>query len=392
MKYSSDIQKIIDAVPHSGDQPIDWDGLGKTKLKSVFEKMASTPQNPEYHSEGDVLTHTKLVCQRLVEQEEYSNASDRDRTALFIAGLLHDIGKIACTRLEDGKWVSPHHALTGGVMAREFLWKELGLCGTSEAQQLREEICALVKYHSFPPYAIDDAESERKMLKIASNGQLIKGFSVRKLCILERADALGRICEDSEEQLNKTECCLMLAEEMGCADTPYPFPSPFAQRSYMSSRSGSKDSAPFNPSYGQVILLSGLPGTGKDTWISRNCPQLPVISLDAIRAQLKVLPTDNQSPVIAEAHERARAFLRSKQSFVWNATNITSLLRSKQISLFEQYNASVKTVFLETDWSTQLKRNRSRKAEVPERVIEKMLSKLELPESFECETVTWETV
>ena len=85
---------------------------------------------------------------------------------------------------------------------------------------------------------------------------------------------------------------------------------------------------------------------------------------------------------MAIAHERAREYLRKKQPFVWNATNITAQTRNMQISLFEGYGASVETVFLETAWNEQMLRNQSREAEVSVMVIEKMLSKLTLPERY----------
>ena len=37
------------------------------------------------------------------------------------------------------------------------------------------------------------------------------------------------------------------------------------------------------------------------------------------------------------AKEQARKYLRAKQSFIWNATNLTEQMRSKLISLFEDY-------------------------------------------------------
>ena len=43
-----------------------------------------------------------------------------------------------------------------------------------------------------------------------------------------------------------------------------------------------------------VTIMSGLPGSGKDTWLARNRPDLPVVSLDDIRGELGVEPTDNQ--------------------------------------------------------------------------------------------------
>ena len=135
--------------------------------------------------------------------------------------------------------------------------------------------------------------------------------------------------------------------------------------------------------------MSGLPGTGKDTWIQENCPDLPMISLDEIRKELKISPTDNQSKVVEIARERARELLRKKQTFVWNATNLSPMVRKKQIKLFTQYQASVKIVYLETDWQEQLRRNGSRKDAVPEVAICYMMEELVLPEAKEAQRVEW---
>lgn len=83
----------------------------------------------------------------------------------------------------------------------------------------------------------------------------------------------------------------------------------------------------------QVTWLCGLPGSGKDTWLSRNRSELPVVSLDDIRGELDVDPTDNQGEVVQLARERCREFLRSKTSFAFNATNILKLTRGRWIDL-----------------------------------------------------------
>ena len=109
-----------------------------------------------------------------------------------------------------------------------------------------------------------------------------------------------------------------------------------------------------------MTLLSGLPGTGKDTWIAQHCPEADVISLDAIRKELGVSPRESQNRVLDRAREQARELLRQKQPFVWNATSLTPELRRKSVELFEAYQASVRIVFLETGWEEGLRRNRER--------------------------------
>ena len=119
---------------------------------------------------------------------------------------------------------------------------------------------------------------------------------------------------------------------------------------------------------------------------------IPVISLDDIRRANKIPPTAEQGKVANLAREQAKEYLRRHQSFVWNATNITTQMRESLVSLFETYHAHVRIVYLETDWNTLLDRNHSREEVVPQPVIEKMLGKLVLPEAYETSKVEWLSV
>lgn len=64
--------------------------------------------------------------------------------------------------------------------------------------------------------------------------------------------------------------------------------------------------------------MSALPGTGKDFFIKKNYPNVPVISLDNIRRENKISPTDKKGngQVIQMAKEQARVFLRKKETFI----------------------------------------------------------------------------
>ena len=149
-----------------------------------------------------------------------------------------------------------------------------------------------------------------------------------------------------------------------------------------------KDEDLYDDTWGEVILMCGLPGTGKDTWIRENHPGLPTVSLDDLRRESGVKPGDNQGRVVQAAKERAKAYLRAKQPFVWNATCLTPL-RAQQIELFERYGARVRIVYLETNWAKNLRRNAGRTDAVPEDIIDRMLEKLEPPGQAEAQAVEW---
>ncbi len=385
---SQKLNSLLALLPQE-DGKIDWTKLENSEFGIFFDAMAKTPQEPEWHGEGDVLTHTKMVVEQMVGLDEYKNSGAEDKLILFLTALLHDIAKPKRTKIEDGRIVSVGHAVKGAVMAREFLWKVIGLAGNEEERNVRESISFLIRYHAFPSYAAKKSNAERRMLEIGANGNLCKGFSLLKLYVLEKADVLGRISADKDEQLDALEYFKMLGEDLGCFREPYAFTSPFSQRAYFKGKTDWQGDSLFDSTWGEVILLSGLPGTGKDTFIENNFSNLPVVSLDAIRRRLKIDPKDPQGAVIATAQEEAKEYLRKKQPFVWNATNVTSQTRGKEIDLFERYDARVRTIFLETEWTENLTRNSSRTNSVPTVEIEKMLSKLETPEVKECQSVEW---
>lgn len=371
---------------------IDWAAVEATGLGTYTSAMRDTPQNPFYHGEGELWTHTRMACEALASLEPFRSLHEDQRQILFLAMLLHDIGKIRCTRMDAGHWISPNHSAVGAGMARQTLWLDHGLCGTLVSQTFRETVCTLIRYHSVPAHAIDDPDGVRRLRAIAAAGELLPGFSLRLLCLLAESDALGRQCADRQDMIAKVQLCGELAQETGCYDGPYPFPSACTRFAYLSGRNVLPKSALYDDTWGPVVMLSGLPGTGKDTWISRHCPDLPQISLDQIRGELGISPEENQIPVVRQAQKQAREFLRQRKPFVWNATDLSPMIRQKQLSLFHSYGASVRIIFLETIWEEQLRRNRNRTAAVPEKVLTRMLEDLIPPALTEAREILWHCV
>ena len=385
------MEDLLYLVSHATKQNINWNGI-EAALSSFVIPMSRTEQNPAFHAEGDVWTHTKMVCENLTKLDAFRVLLEDQQQAVFLAALLHDIGKIPTTRWEDDKWTSPNHTLVGSKMARQFLWQELGMCGTPEKQQLRETVCNLIRYHSFPPHAIDDPDGKRKLLDIAANGENCPIFTIELLSVLCEADALGRVCEDELDRLHMVEqvqLCREFAKENSCYSGPFLFPSDHTKYSYLARKDIPPEVELYDDTWGEVILMSGLPGTGKDTWFKEHYPELAMISLDEIRKEMKISPTENQSKVVEIARERARELLRKKQPFIWNATNLSPMVRNKQIKLFTQYQASTRIVYLETDWEEQIRRNAARPDAVPEQAICHMMEELVLPEAKEAHRVEW---
>ena len=384
------IDQVIRLAPRKEGDSILWEALGEAGFAPLFKKMADTPQSPIYHSEGNVFIHTRLVLEALVGLKEYYLLTEKEQNVVFLSALLHDIGKTICTILKDGEITSPYHTVKGAILARDLLWREFDLAGTKEKQALREAVSLLVKYHSFPTFAPLEKDATRKLLKIASAGELTELFSLKLLYLLSKADVLGRKSVDGDDYLERVECFYMMAEDLGCLEKPFAFSSPFSKRAYFRRQTDWPGDTLYPGTWGEVTMLCGLPGSGKDTFIKKYMPQSQMVSLDGIREELGIGPTEEQGQVIAAFQKVARGLLRSHQPFVFNATNLSRDIRQKQIDLFEKYGAAVKIIYLETSFAEQLQRNAGREAEVPLSAIEKMFSKLEMPEGWEAQAVTWE--
>jgi predicted kinase len=126
-----------------------------------------------------------------------------------------------------------------------------------------------------------------------------------------------------------------------------------------------------------------------DVLIHTHMPDMPAISLDTIRAARRVAPEASQGAVVATAKEQARALLRAKLPFTWNATNLTRQLRDPLIDLFLSYGARVRIVYCDASIEPVLRRNRARPRPVPEQVIRRLAGKLDLPDLTEAHGVDY---
>ena len=382
-----------DMLPAAPGAVWDWAGLRSVRpFGALMDAMARTPQNPAWHGEGDVWTHTRMVCETLTVLPAWEALPEENRRILALAALLHDIGKVRSTRMEEGVPVSPQHGLIGAQMARELLWRELDLAGTAERQALREAVCWLIRYHTAALYLFEREEPERRARVLSLIGTRAPGFTLGNLCLLSEADVLGRVTDQQRERLEQVELSREQAREAGCLEGPYPFPSPATVRAYAAGRRVAPDQELYDASWGEVILLCGLPGTGKDSWLAREHPGLPQVCLDELRGRMGVDARDNQGRVVQAAKEQARGFLRAHEPFAWNATCVSPRTRTELVSLFENYGARVRIVWLETGWEENLRRNRERPASVPESAVGIMLSRLEPPLPGDAWQVDWRIV
>lgn len=360
-----------------------WEQLKDASIEEVTAWAGSQPwcramsecaQDPEWHSEGDVWTHTQMVLRQLLELDEWPTLTPHERTVLTFTALFHDVAKPLTTEVdpETGRVRSPRHAVKGEQVARSVL-RELG-CDLAT----REEIARLVRYHGRPAFLLEREEPVHEVVRLS---WLV---SNRLLFLFALADTRGRDTDSMTRPEENLHFWRMTAEEAGCFETPYPFASDHARFMFFRKARPSLHYVPHDAPSCRVTVMSGVPGSGKDTWLARQRPDVPVVSLDGIRGELDVEPTDDQGAVAQEARERCREWLRVGRSFAFNATNTMRLTRGRWLDLFADYGARIEIVYLEPPLSRILRQNRGRQSAVPEAVIRRLLEKCEPPTWLEC--------
>ena len=375
-------------IPNIGE-PISWESLEESPFRPEINAMLNAEQEPDWRAKGNVWNHTKLVLERLIESDEWKNFDEYLRSALFVEALLHDLGKTLCSRIEDGRIISPNHSSIGARNARTLLWKRFNLAGTEEKRSFRELVCTLIKYHSKPPHFDCGEVAYYNLLAVSSEGHLIKGFSNRLLSTLVEADLRGRVSPRIQSALEILELYREGARECECFEKPYSFASDFSRRAFFARRIDSPRIDLYDDTWGEIILTSGLPGVGKDAFIKRNLSFLPVVSLDDIRSSLNLSPIGPQDAGLQIARDKAKVLLRAREPFVWNSANVAPFFRDPLANLCEAYGASVRIIYLETPWDEELRRNAKRDSTVPRSVIERYLTKLEPPTPREARRVDW---
>lgn len=340
--------------------------------------LASCPQDPVHHAEGDVGIHTRMVLETLVEMPGYRLLRDDDRLAVYLACLLHDVAKPQTTRVEDdGRVTAKGHSRRGELMARRILWQ------AGVPFRLREMVCGLIRHHQVPFFLIERPDPR----KLAAEISLVARCDL--LALVAEADIRGRVCADLTRVLDNIELYREYCRDEGCYDRPRRFASDHTRFLFFTTEGRLPDVEAYDDTACEVVIMSGLPGSGKDTFVRRHLAGLPVVSLDALREEHDVSPTDNQGQIVQAAREQAREHLRRGEPFVWNATNITRRFRTPVLALAAGYRARLRVVYLEAPHDRLFEQNRRRPTSVPERVIRSMVDRWEVPDLTEAHAVEY---
>jgi tRNA nucleotidyltransferase (CCA-adding enzyme) len=156
-------------------------------IDQLFPEIAAlvdVPQDPEWHPEGEVFTHTMLTVDRareLIDDLPYAK-----QVTVMVAALAHDFGKPATTEFIDGRWRSRSHEEAGVAPTESFL-ERLNL-HSLDGYDVRSQVIALVRDHLKP------GEFYKKRDEVGDGAfrRLARKCEPDLLYRVARADSLGR--------------------------------------------------------------------------------------------------------------------------------------------------------------------------------------------------------
>ena len=127
-----------------------------------------------------------------------------------------------------------------------------------------------------------------------------------------------------------------------------------------------------------LYTMIGLPGSGKSSFAS-NHPKCVVVSTDAIRGELFGNESEQKDGklVFDAAYARLAQAVEAGQDAIFDATNLQRKYRKKIFQMFPKaYHVAV---FVNTPVDVCKERNAKRNRVVPEMVIDRMASHLNVP-------------
>ncbi len=160
------------------------EAAGLLRFLPEIDALRSTPQDPEWHPEGDVFTHTLMALDAAApaaaELDEVT-----DRRVLMFAVLCHDFGKPRTTSRRRGRLRSFGHSEAGAAIAVRFLER------LRMPRALTASVEALTRHHLAPRTWVTHGAGAKAYRRLARKLHAA-GTNLEMLLRVARADNLGR--------------------------------------------------------------------------------------------------------------------------------------------------------------------------------------------------------
>jgi predicted kinase len=139
----------------------------------------------------------------------------------------------------------------------------------------------------------------------------------------------------------------------------------------------------------KLILMMGVAGAGKSTWIKQNYPEVVPVSRDAIR--FAILDEkggeyfDHETEVFNSFIRQIVGSLVADEVTIADATHLNRKARLKVLSRVRKYADEVEVVWVKVSLETAMRQNamRTGRSRVPNDVIKNMYQSIQIPEDNE---------
>ena len=169
------------------------DFLERTRLLRFFpelDALRDVPQDPEWHPEGCVWTHTRMAVDAAAVLRSGDAAAD---TALMFGTLCHDLGKPLVTETLQGRIRSLGHDRAGVDPTRNFLSR------LRAPHAVVAGVAALVAHHLAPAQFFSQRAGPRAYRRLARKLERAE-LNLALLESVARADHFGRTTSDARAQ------------------------------------------------------------------------------------------------------------------------------------------------------------------------------------------------
>lgn len=165
--------------------------------------MANVPQDPRWHPEGDVLTHSLLAADAAANLWDAEHSLLARREIIVLAALFHDAGKPLTTHTKLGRVVSPGHAEVGEriviAMGHRLDWPEV----------MSRAIAGLISNHLV--HLSVKGDPTRRAVRRLNERLAAAGTSLEEWSMLVRADGAARGVGSIED---RAEAWLRLSSQL----------------------------------------------------------------------------------------------------------------------------------------------------------------------------------
>jgi predicted kinase len=349
----------------------DWSRLCEALPR--LRKLERCLLDAEAYGANNAACHTQGVLSWLVSSPGWAALPGPERPAVFLAALLLNLGRLRAERSAGNpRAVARGHVHHSAIEARLALW-EIGL-----EPALREQVCALIELHRVPLLLGERADAQRRVISL----------SVRTRCdqlaLVAEAELRRRPGPEQVRLLDNIDIFQELCADWEVADRPWVFPSEHDRFLFFRDNERHPDARSVDSTRGELVLMCGLPASGKDHWIRNHLNGAPVIEPYRATEERNTDTEELYSPLL-----RAQRLLQKGERVVWNAPNLDRDRRAFIVQGAHDVGARVRIVYTEVSIRDLWFNNRSREHRFTEAAMCELLERWQVPDATEAHRVEW---